>query len=76
MSKTFDEVKAEHEVAVQREVEASRCWKTLAVAAREANEKANKAFMTWNAAADARNAAFEEVYAATKPATVPALGDA
>ena len=76
MSKTFDEVKAEHEQAVQREVEASRCWKTLAVAAQEANEKANEAFMAWNAAADARNAAFEEVYAATKPATVPALGDA
>lgn len=76
MSKTLDEVKAEHEVAVQREVEASRCWQVLAVAAREANEKANEAFMAWNAAADARNAAFEEMYATTKTVTVTTKGDA
>ena len=75
MSKTLDEVKAEHERAVQREVEASRCWQMLAVAAREANEKANEAFMAWNAAADARNAAFEEMYAVTRAATATPLGD-
>lgn len=76
MSKTLDEVKAEHEQAVQREVEASRCWQVLAVAAREANEKENEAFMAWNAAADAREAAFEEMYATTKAATTPTKGDA
>lgn len=76
MSKTLEEVKAEHAEAVQREVEASRCWQMLTVAAREANERADEAFRAWNAAADARNAAFEEMYATTKTATVTTKGDA
>lgn len=75
MSKTLEEVKAEHAEAVQREVEASRCWQMLAAAARDANERANEAFMAWNTAADARTAAFEEMYAVTKAATATPQGD-
>lgn len=76
MSKTLEEVKAEHAEAVQREAEASRCWQMLALAARDANARAEEAYAAWNEAAEARNAAFEEMYAVTKAATAPPRGDA